>query len=285
MKVCRENVASMMILTCHVVAMMWPSPAVSSYDKIGIWFDAGGQWSRCAQLLPYQQAEAYLIIQDASARSGVSGWECTIAMTSNIVVTQWDIMNGFNLFVPPQFEVGLGEYNCLPQEAMRTLMRMSVYIADDQPGRFLVHAGPRDSMGTGMPVYAAGDDASDLRSLQWISGSENEPVAAINDSTCVWPTAVHGDEEVVSMACFPNPANPVVSICYSLIKDAEVVLAIYDCRGRRVFRRESGIRAQGRNVEQWDGRDNDGRPVASGAYDVVLEAGRMRMKSAVVLIR
>lgn len=261
------------------------SIATAVSDKIGIWFNDDGQWSRCAQLQPYQVGHACLVIQDASAYSGVSGWECTIECTSNIVVSNWDVLGGFNLYMPPQFEVGLGEASHLPYEVMRVLMRMSVYVTDDQPAKFFVHVGPRDSMGNGMAVYAAGDDASDLRALQWIGGSEDEPVAAINDSTCVWPTAVHGDEEVVSMACIPNPANPVVSICYGLTQDAEVVLAIYDCRGRRVFRRESGIKTQGRNVEQWDGRDNDGRPVASGAYDVVLEAGEARMKSSVVLIR
>lgn len=277
--------ATLMIARSLVILFTCAHTARGEADKIGIWYDNNGHWSRCAQVQPYQQIEAYLMIQDASALSGVSGWECTIEYTSGINVVNWDMLGGFNLYSPPQFEVGLGEASCLPYEAMRTLMIMSMYVTDYEPKRFYVHAGPRSSMGNGMAVYAAGNDASDLRALQWIGGSEGEPVAAINDSTCVWPTAVREDGEVVSIACFPNPANPVVSICYSLTVDAEVALTIYDCRGRRVYRREYGMRGRGRNEERWDGRDSNGRLVASGAYDVVLEAGRIRMKSAVVLIR
>ncbi len=58
-----------------------------------------------------------------------------------------------------------------------------------------------------------------------------------------------------------------VEIAYSLPQDARVSLAINDANGNRVRNLIPALpRTQGRNVEKWDGLDDDGKPVPPGNY-------------------
>jgi hypothetical protein len=64
----------------------------------------------------------------------------------------------------------------------------------------------------------------------------------------------------------PNPFNPITTIQYSLSKDTEIQLAVYDLAGRHVRTLISEHVAQGDHVISWDGRDGRGREVPSGVY-------------------
>jgi serine protease AprX len=65
----------------------------------------------------------------------------------------------------------------------------------------------------------------------------------------------------------PNPANPAVEIAYELSSDGPVELVILDARGRRI-RTLLGTAYQtaGSHAVRWNGRDDAGRPAASGVY-------------------
>jgi flagellar hook assembly protein FlgD len=52
-----------------------------------------------------------------------------------------------------------------------------------------------------------------------------------------------------------------------------VDLAIYDVAGRMVRHERMGPKEPGYHVWVWDGRDDRGRPVATGAYFARLVAG------------
>ncbi len=70
----------------------------------------------------------------------------------------------------------------------------------------------------------------------------------------------------------PNPFNPTTLIEYGLLEPATVDLAIYDVAGRLVKRLvASEARGAGRHVVPWHGRNETGRPVASGVYLCTLE--------------
>jgi len=64
----------------------------------------------------------------------------------------------------------------------------------------------------------------------------------------------------------PNPFNPSTTIAFSLAAAADIVLAVYDMRGREIARLAEGSWPAGRHDAAWDGRDGDGAPIASGAY-------------------
>lgn len=70
---------------------------------------------------------------------------------------------------------------------------------------------------------------------------------------------------------YPNPFNPSTSIAYSLSKAGQVELTIYDLMGRIIKTLVSEHKQAGDFSTQWNGQDNQGRSVASGAYLYKLE--------------
>ncbi len=72
---------------------------------------------------------------------------------------------------------------------------------------------------------------------------------------------------------------------YTLPTAASVILAFYDSSGRRVRRLDLGHRPGGSHLATWNCRDDAGRPVPSGVYLGHLQAGKLRQKARVVLVR
>ncbi len=72
---------------------------------------------------------------------------------------------------------------------------------------------------------------------------------------------------------YPNPFNPSTTIAYSVQRAGNVELRIYDLLGRKVRSLVQENKAAGQYSVPWDGRDDAGRRVASGAYLYELRAG------------
>jgi hypothetical protein len=68
------------------------------------------------------------------------------------------------------------------------------------------------------------------------------------------------------LANVPNPFNPTTSIRFELARDEQVRLEVLDVRGRLVRRLVNDSVRAGRHEAMWDGRNERGRPVASGVY-------------------
>jgi hypothetical protein len=71
----------------------------------------------------------------------------------------------------------------------------------------------------------------------------------------------------------PNPFNPSTTIRYDLASAARVELQIFDLAGHSVRTLRAGDEAAGRHELTWQGRDDAGRPVATGVYFYQLRAG------------
>jgi hypothetical protein len=82
----------------------------------------------------------------------------------------------------------------------------------------------------------------------------------------------------------PNPFNPSTTISFCLPQAGEVDLAIYNIRGQQVACLCDGIRLPaGEHSTLWNGRDEKGKPVASGIYLCVLRtAGGMAQRKMVL---
>jgi len=65
---------------------------------------------------------------------------------------------------------------------------------------------------------------------------------------------------------FPNPFNPKTRIDYSLEREADVRLSIYDAGGRLVKVLFEGYLAAGEHGQEWNGTDTAGNASASGTY-------------------
>ncbi|NQT65884.1 MAG: T9SS type A sorting domain-containing protein [FCB group bacterium] len=66
---------------------------------------------------------------------------------------------------------------------------------------------------------------------------------------------------------YPNPFNPSTSISFALAEDSNVELIIYNIKGRKIrsiF--NEYIYADQVNTAVWNGKDTDGKEVASGVY-------------------
>ena len=72
---------------------------------------------------------------------------------------------------------------------------------------------------------------------------------------------------------YPNPFNSSTVIRFALPTTADVDLSIFNLAGQQVATLADGIRAAGTYTLHWDGRDDDGQPLASGVYLYRLRTG------------
>jgi len=84
---------------------------------------------------------------------------------------------------------------------------------------------------------------------------------------------------------WPNPANPKVMLRVELPDPAQIELAVWDLRGRRVALIRSGPLAAGEQTFTWEGTDDSGRQMAAGAYIIRLVADGFERMRKVSLVR
>ncbi|MBC8426854.1 hypothetical protein H8E07_22295 [bacterium] len=70
----------------------------------------------------------------------------------------------------------------------------------------------------------------------------------------------------------PNPFNPSTRFAFDLPRPGPFTLRVHDLRGRVVRTLAEGSIPAGSHTATWNGRDDDGRALPSGAYVIRLEA-------------
>lgn len=88
---------------------------------------------------------------------------------------------------------------------------------------------------------------------------------------------------VVELAASPNPFNPATIMSFNVPVTARVDLDVFDVAGRRLKTLVSGELSAGAHTVTWDGRDNDGRGVASGVYLARLRVGTEVLTERMIL--
>ena len=89
---------------------------------------------------------------------------------------------------------------------------------------------------------------------------------------------------------YPNPFNPETWIPYQLAIDSLVTLNIYDQSGHVVRtldigHQKSGVYRDKANAAYWDGRNQNGEPVASGNYHYQLRTGDYTATRRMVIVK
>jgi hypothetical protein len=83
----------------------------------------------------------------------------------------------------------------------------------------------------------------------------------------------------------PNPALSATTLRFSLLRDADVRLAIYDASGRRVRELISGTQPAGAHAISWDLRDAHGGSIGAGIYFARLDVGARSLTRKVIHLR
>ncbi|HEY7728755.1 MAG TPA: FlgD immunoglobulin-like domain containing protein [Candidatus Eisenbacteria bacterium] len=94
--------------------------------------------------------------------------------------------------------------------------------------------------------------------------------------------------DVSAPAVYPARPNPFVGeseVAFALPQAARAELRVYDVRGRLVRTLVNGPRPAGVYRERWDGRSDDGRPVATGIYLLRFHAGGVAQTQRLLRLR
>jgi len=84
---------------------------------------------------------------------------------------------------------------------------------------------------------------------------------------------------------YPNPFNPVTSIRYTIPHSVEVKLTIFNLSGQTVKTLQNTYQNAGTYTIQWNGRNDQGLPLASGMYICKIQAGDFSKVLKLLLIK
>ncbi|MEJ2635417.1 MAG: FlgD immunoglobulin-like domain containing protein [Calditrichia bacterium] len=86
-------------------------------------------------------------------------------------------------------------------------------------------------------------------------------------------------------AAYPNPFNSTIRIPVKLPFTAEVRLSIYNAVGQNITTLYSGKLPGGKHDFQWNGKDETGRPCATGIYFIHFEADHLISNQKIIMIK
>ena len=121
--------------------------------------------------------------------------------------------------------------------------------------------------------YTACDDFK-LIGLFTPYGSNEGFIGSVNFQLFALPNicpevGIYGDQ-IVGLKNFirnyPNPFNPETTIEFGIKENSNVLIEIYNIKGQKVKTLINGFREAGYHSIIWNGKDSNGKPVASGLY-------------------
>ena len=102
----------------------------------------------------------------------------------------------------------------------------------------------------------------------------------------IWPVVIKQLPTHFALApAFPNPFNGSTQITYTLAADILVELRVYNALGQAVRTLLHQHREAGTHQIYWDGKDDQGRALASGTYLLIMRAGAVRQATKMLLLR
>ena len=119
-----------------------------------------------------------------------------------------------------------------------------------------------------VPLAGYGLSISEIQAFSEITVKDwpDRDVVVPDVSTAIEPRPQEIPAPRLSLSVWPNPSNPQCTIAYSLPRPGYAAVDMVDLRGRVIRSLAAGWLASGAHQAIWDGRDDDGRAVASGAY-------------------
>ncbi len=124
-----------------------------------------------------------------------------------------------------------------------------------------------DPENTGNPGYALWPAQGNVRND---IGAFGGPFSAVVGTATVIDLKDYGSDLIISglklYQNYPNPFNPSTTLRYELAENSRVLLKIYNILGQEVRTLVNGFESAGLKQKVWDGKDLDGKTVATGVY-------------------
>jgi protocatechuate 3,4-dioxygenase beta subunit len=128
-------------------------------------------------------------------------------------------------------------------------------------------------------------DAEQTVSVSVGNGRNAANVELILGTTSVQATTAEIPAKFELEQNYPNPFNPETSIKYHLPIQTTVTLRIYNALGQEIRTLVNALQDAGVYSATWDGKDNNGRQLATGLYLFRLEAGDFVMTRKMAMVR
>lgn len=100
-----------------------------------------------------------------------------------------------------------------------------------------------------------------------------ENIAIFTAKSFITTTDINDDEQPLDMADYimlgrnyPNPFNPQTAIEFTLNKETDVEISIYNSKGQRVKTLKNRFMPAGTHKAVWNGKDDNGNSLSSGVY-------------------
>lgn len=84
---------------------------------------------------------------------------------------------------------------------------------------------------------------------------------------------------------YPNPFNPTTKIQYSISKQTQVDITVFDMLGRKINQLVSEVQPIGNYSIEWNGKDINGNKLSSGVYFYSLQADNITQTKKMLLIK
>jgi len=146
-------------------------------DGLGIYFDLEATVN-CNTVPMAEMFDLYLLLTNASASGGVSGWECQIQYDPDLWVLLWyPVGYSGSFFTPPDFALGL--VPPLPWAPVIHLLTMTCIVFSPEC-LWLSIVPYSNPIIPGEIVYADGSDPWNLITMHPSTGGFDIPVAGVN---------------------------------------------------------------------------------------------------------
>ena len=104
------------------------------------------------------------------------------------------------------------------------------------------------------------------------------------------PTSTNNENnEVVAISSlegnYPNPFNPETTIAFSTKENGNISLDIYNIRGQKVRTLLNETKQAGKHTVVWNGKDDNGKNVASGVFFYRMKSGKFSSTKKMILMK
>ena len=92
-------------------------------------------------------------------------------------------------------------------------------------------------------------------------------------------------QESISLENYPNPFNPETRIAFSTRENGHVTLDIYNTKGQKVRSLVNDNREAGKHSVVWNGKDDNGKNVASGVFFCRMKSEKYSSTKKMILMK